>query len=161
MIKKQIFSITLIISLFSLISCNSNSQANHEDLPTFDFSTKEGVKNYIVSTKWNQWDGALVFKNDGTCNFFKKNLRTEQVEWNINGTFVVDKSKFEDNGGSYWYVKANWQQQGIINDFYTIYDGHLVEPDGVYFDSYGPVLKSWKSEGGLVLDRNKIFPITP
>ena len=156
--KKHIISAIRVIALLFLVSCQGNNQANQA--PVVDFSNAVGVKKYLTDNVWKQWDGKLVFKNDGTCNFTKKNLRTEQVEWNIDGTFIVNNSKFEDNGGSYWYAKVNWNQPGIINDFYTIYDGHLVEPEGVYFDSYGPVLKSWKSEGGLVLNRNKIFPIS-
>lgn len=160
--KKQIILVIGIISTFLLLSCNNSTnqdnQASQE--PEVDFSNAAGVKNYLTGRVWSEWDGKLVFKNDGTCNFTKKNLRTEQIEWNINGTFIVDDSKFEDNGASYWYAKASWDQPGVINDYYTIYEGHLVAPQGVYSDSYGPVIKSFKSEGGLVLDRNKIFPIS-
>jgi len=155
-VKKQIISAIGIIALLFLVSCQGNNQANQA--PVVDFSNAEAVKKYVTSNVWNQWDGKLVFKNDGTCNWIKKNLRTEQVEYNIDGTFIINKSKFEDNGGSYWYAKVNWNKPRIIADFYTIYYGRLVEPDGVYFDSYGPVVKSWQSEGGLVLNRSKVYP---
>ena len=157
--KKQIISAIGIIALLFLVSCQGNNQANQANqAPAVDFSNAEAVKKYVTSNVWNQWDGKLVFKNDGTCNWIKKNLRTEQVEYNIDGTFIINKSKFEDNGGSYWYAKVNWNQPRIIADFYTIYYGHLVEQDGVYFDSYGPVVKSWHSEGGLVLNRSYVYP---
>ena len=57
-----------IISTFLLLSCNNSTnqdnQASQE--PEVDFSNAAGVKNYLTGRVWSEWDGKLVFKNDGT-----------------------------------------------------------------------------------------------
>jgi hypothetical protein len=142
-----------------LYSCGQRSQDISSKTEP-DLTSKEGVKSHLVNNTWAQWDGKMIFRNDGTCNFTKKDLRTDQLEYDINGSFVVDQSKFEDNGAKYWYVKIEWSRPKVISDFYTIYSTHLVEQsrEWLSFDSYGPILKSWRSEGGLVLKSSKIYP---
>jgi hypothetical protein len=145
-------------ALVILTGCFNNKPKISE--PEFDFSTKEGVTDFVISKRWAQWQGALTFQKNGMCNFIKKDLRTDQIEYNINGNYKIGNSKFTDNGNNYWYVQITWDQPRVISDFYTIYQTHLVEHsrEWLSFDSYGPILESWRSEGGLVLNRNKIYP---
>ncbi len=152
--NKFVFYLTLI---FLISSCNPTIDSTSGYSP--DFSSNEGIKNHISHKTWSIWGGSLTFTKNNSCNFTRLDKRSGQQEWNINGKYVVGRSRFKDSGDEFLYVSIDWDTKGIINDFYTIYTDHLVEQSGewIRFDNHGPLLDAWRSEGGLVNDQYKAY----
>ena len=141
----------MLITLF--VSCDNTQPKKRVplDLPM--------ISSFLTTNKFPTYNGVMTFEKNGKCKFFERNKRTSQVEYNFYGTYLVDKTKFEDNGETYWYVDIDWEEKRIISDFYVVDKrGFLIDLSNndknayvgtVKRDSYGPVLNSWnyKNQG--------------
>ena len=97
----------------------------------------------------------ISFNLDGTCKIVSINNRTEQIDFSFNGRYQTGFSKYEDTGGDFRYIRIDWDygytSKGPM--CYSIFPDRIVRiKDFKGFDKYGPIVSSWRSEGGLVND---------
>ena len=153
-----LFVITLYIKFTDWYSSLGMSS---ENVYLYDFSNVEGImsflpnRSYTERCKYGDGINTIYFNSDGKCIIKSIDKRTDQVKYSYNGTYQVGFSKYTDNGRSFKYIRIDWEsgysRRPMCYSFFG--ESRIVQIknfDG--FDNYGPLVKSFYSEGGLVDD---------
>jgi|TARA_R110002124_G_scaffold272573_1_gene441770 hypothetical protein len=131
--------------------------------PSYDFSSIEGImsflngKSYSEGCKYSSGISTISFNSNGTCMIKLLDKRTEQIRYSHNGIYQVGFSKYTDSGGSYRYIRIDWESAYSSTPMCYSFFGKSITQIKKFdinggFDSYGPLVKSFYSEGGLVDD---------
>tara|TARA_Y100000385_G_C12900598_1_gene554003 strand:- start:238 stop:756 length:519 start_codon:yes stop_codon:yes gene_type:complete len=129
--------------------------------PSYDFSSVEGImsfldgKSYSEGCSYSSGISTISFNSNGTCMIKVLDKRTEQIKYSHNGKYQVGFSKYTDTGVSYKYIRIDWEYAySPLPMCYSFFgeSGIIQIKNFGGFDSYGPLAKSFYSQGGLVND---------
>jgi len=136
----------------------------NDDRITYNLNTLENITYHLIESGPFQNNNnnigeirKISFFPDGRCKIVGVSKRTEKIEYTFYGMYKVGFSKYEDTGGDFTYIKVDWKGYTSRGPMcYSVFSNHIVQIKDfngyLDFDQYGPIVKSWRSYGGLVDD---------
>lgn len=158
---KNSIKLPLIFLCCCLIVALFKSREN-DNKPSQDFSTVESILSFLPGKSYTEdlercpygsSIQTISFYSDGTCIVTSLNKRTNLAEESYNGRYQVGFSRYTDTGGSFKYIRIDWEpaysRRPLCYSFFG--QSRIVKIknfDG--FDNYGPLVMQYFSEGGSV-----------